>query len=433
MRKKVMVAEKSDAIRSIAETILHQNGYDVLTASTIEKAKELIIGGLPNMVIIGADLKDSEGNYLYDSLDENEVTSTIPLLIIADPDGRTLPYPDEVILPRPFNPSEFIERVRLFIGGGLDDSPLEQQASDDAFPVDSVDDEFLDSALGVDNIEVEESEVLNQTTSVSDIKKSRRASKSKDVFDTFQPDDENGEESKSETVESLLISDDDSGKVLTDQKKPEESPTFSKLEISSDQYGLTDKKPKPIKKPDESEPDEGHDYDWFIDEMKREGGKPKVPKAKKQSDTNDSGLVKTSTSDAIEPINIPGSKSETAATDDPKAGAKITPGGVDKFISDFKHEAERISADKDSSRKSTPASGRTKRETISTQAVTKHVEKTDTGPSDRQIDEEVRHFCNNLVEIVSEKLAKKIVGKIDKDEIYKIIQKDLKDLISGSK
>ena len=89
MRKKIMVAEQSDAIRSIAETILHQNGYDVLTASTIEKAKELIIAGKPNMVIIGADLKDAEGNYLYDSLDENDLTSSIPILIIADPGGRS--------------------------------------------------------------------------------------------------------------------------------------------------------------------------------------------------------------------------------------------------------------------------------------------------------------------------------------------------------
>jgi len=191
MRKKIMIAEQSDAIRSIAETILHQNGYDVLTASTIERAKELIIAGKPNMVIIGADLKDAENNYLYDSLDENDVTSSIPILIIADPDGRSLPYPDEVILPRPFNPSEFLERVKLFVGGGLAADTHKKSTSNESFAVDSVDDEFLDSALGVDNIEVEESEVLDRT-STTGIKTQKGKSKKKDVFDTHQPDFEEG-------------------------------------------------------------------------------------------------------------------------------------------------------------------------------------------------------------------------------------------------
>ncbi len=433
MRKKIMVAEKSDAIRSIAETILHQNGYDVLTASTIEKAKELIIAGLPNMVIIGADLKDSAGNYLYDSLDENEVTSSIPLLIIADPDGRSLPYPDEVILPRPFNPSEFIERVKLFVGGGLDENPLKQQPSDDAFPVDSIDDEFLDSALGVDNIEVEESEVLNQTTGIANIKKTQGPAKNKDVFDTLQPDDENGKAGKSETVESLLIRDEDSGKVSTEEKKPDDPSTSSNLEISPDQYGFTDDEPKPVEKPvEQPKPDKKHDYDWFIDEMKKEGGKPGTTPAKEKSDTDDSGLVKTPNSDAVEPISLPQSKTTAASSDKAKAEAQITPGGVDKFISDFKEEAERISAGEKSSPNATHTSGKTPTETISTQVVDKPAQESKDAPSVRQIDEEVRHFCNNLVEILSEKLAKKIVDKIDKDELYEIIQKDLKDLISGS-
>ena len=99
MRKKVLLAEQSDAIRTIAESLLHQNGYDVINASDADKAKSLIITSQPNLLIVGADLKDSQGTYLYDALSENEATAGIPILFIADPDGRQIPYPDEVILP----------------------------------------------------------------------------------------------------------------------------------------------------------------------------------------------------------------------------------------------------------------------------------------------------------------------------------------------
>ncbi len=428
MRKKIMIAEQSDAIRSIAETILHQNGYDVLTAPTIEKAKELIIAAKPNMVIIGADLKDAEDNYLYDSLDENDLTSSIPILIIADPNGRSLPYPDEVILPRPFNPSEFLERVKLFVGGGLDAGASEKPAAEESFPVDSVDDEFLDSALGVDNIEVEESEVLNQTGTVQ-IKKLKKKPKKKDVFDTHQPDfDEGAKSDKAETVESLLIRDEESGKVLSDQQKSGKFSTTSKIKIASNQYGLDESEAPPEEEKAPSGADKKHDYDWFIDEMKKEepGDKPS------KIEEDKSGLKKTPTSDAIEPVNPPRLKESNIPSEKVDARAEITPGGVDKFISNFKEEVERINNDpgETSPEKAAERAIKTTVETVGTRVVEKE---TDATLSPEQIEDEVRHICNNLVELLSEKLAKKIVDKIDKDEIYKIIQKDLKDLISGSK
>ncbi|UCD17969.1 MAG: hypothetical protein JSV44_03425, partial [Candidatus Zixiibacteriota bacterium] len=111
MRKKVLLAEQSDAIRSIAESILHQNGYDVVSATNADKAKEMIFTAKPNLLIIGADLVDKIGKYLYEAVEENDSTSRIPLLLIADPDGRQIPYPPEVILPRPFDPGEFVDRV----------------------------------------------------------------------------------------------------------------------------------------------------------------------------------------------------------------------------------------------------------------------------------------------------------------------------------
>jgi len=118
MHKKILVVEQSDAIRSIAETLLHQQGYDVLSASTADKAKELILSGEPNMLIIGADIKGSDGRFLYDSISDLKQASALPLLLIEDPEKADLPYPPEIVLPRPFDPDAFIDRVKLFIGEG---------------------------------------------------------------------------------------------------------------------------------------------------------------------------------------------------------------------------------------------------------------------------------------------------------------------------
>jgi DNA-binding response OmpR family regulator len=160
MPKKILLAEKSDAIRSIAESILHQNGYDVISASGAEKTKELIITAKPNLMIIGADLSDGDGVFLYDSIEDNPLASSIPLLLIADPQGKSLPFPDEVIIPRPFDPKEFIDRVRLFVGGGIEPAKDGKVQVAEPFAIGNIDDEFLDAALGIDSLDVEASEIM---------------------------------------------------------------------------------------------------------------------------------------------------------------------------------------------------------------------------------------------------------------------------------
>ncbi len=403
MRKKILVAEQSDAIRSIAESILQQNGYDVLTASTIEKAKELIITASPNMLIIGADLKDSSNNYLYDSLEESDQTASIPLLIIADPDGRSISYPDEVILPRPFEPKDFLERVHLFVGGGT--PPTEMVIKEtEAFAEESVDDELLDAALGMDKIEVEDSEVLGQTATGINIQKIEKdKTKKKDIYDLNQPDeDDDLKDKKNDTVVSLMIRDDEGqGKSGQKNVKPEVSDS-SKLDVSNDQYGMEDaESEKKVEKPVTEEEKNKHDYDWFIGEMKKDGGDNKKLSELKE---NDSGkLHKTSNSDSLNQVTPP--------------VPEIKKGGVEEFITEFKKEMEEINT----------ASSKIQIDNINPDLklpVTESPAQPDVDPA------EIRQFCNNLVNIMAEKLAKKIADKIDKEQLYNIIKEDIIQIIS---
>jgi len=425
MRKKILVAEQSDAIRSIAESILHQNGYDVISASNTNKAKELLISSRPNMVIIGADLKDESGNYLYDSVEDNEATASIPILLISDPDGRQLPYPDEVVLPRPFEPGDFLDKVRLFVGGGIE-KQTDSVESVDPFANDSVDDEFLDSALGIDRIEVEDSEVMDKTTSLKVPRAKADEDSKEEVYGIHQPEIEEKSNDDSDKVESLMIRDDSQPIQQSDSSSTSKISGTSKLELAQDQYGLIKQdEDDHLLSPKAQKPPEDHDYDWFIKEMQKDTSKG--TKSNKQTrddqDDSDSKLEARPTSDSIEPINPP-----KMATEHEPAPVKpgISPGGVDQFISKFKEEIENIE-----SRSASSTQSQAEIEARQTTAVADEpdIEKMGTGIRQEIDPDEIRHFVTHLVQILSEKLAIKIVEKINQEEIYKMIKDEIAELI----
>jgi hypothetical protein len=412
MPKKILLAEKSDAIRSIAESLLHQNGYDVISTSSTEKAKELIITSQPNMLIVGADLKDPTDKYLYDSVEENPATSSIPLLIIADPDGRSVPYPDEVILARPFDPKEFIEKVRLFVGGGLQKPAAEQITTADPFAMGTVDDEFLDAALGIDNIDVESSEVVDKKWVTGKIKVPTPAEKG-NGFAIHHPEfDETAKKNDSQKVESLMIREEESA-TSAPGKETKNLSASSKIEIASDQYGLID--------PDKIREMEGkhspHDYNWFIKEMQKEAAGLQLP-----SDSD--SLHLSDNHNLIEPINAPAPSRESSETpENPPETPEIIAGGVDEFIADFKKEMEKI----DSSSESAPQPEAVPAETPAP------TEEAHSEPMATADDAELRHFSNYLVELLAEKLAKRIIEKINTEEIYRMAKDELATMLAEKK
>ncbi len=393
MPKKILLAEKSDAIRSITESILHQNGYDAISAASVEKAKELIITTQPNMVVLGADLIDSDGKYLYDSLEENPMTASLPVLLIADPSGRSLPYPDEVILPRPFDPKDFLDRVRLFIGGGTEKQSPEKVETLDPFASGSIDDEFLDAALGIDNIDVEASEVMDKNFVTGKVKIPQPAEK-RDGMEIHQPEEDNSAAKiENQKVESLMIRED-----IKPSSKGIELSASSKIEIAPDQYGLIN----PDQPTDVENKHAAHDYDWFVKEMQKEAST--LIDTANQSDS----LRVKSNSDSIEPVGAPVPPDSLSGQQPEPEKPVIKPGDVDQFIEEFKKELVNITA--------SPAD-----------VVKKPTDEPSNVPSSEQpMDQaDIRHFSSYLAELLAEKLAKEIVAKIDAEEIYRLAKDDI--------
>jgi CheY-like chemotaxis protein len=414
MPKKILLAEKSDAIRSIAESILHQNGYDVISASGAEKTKELIITAKPNLMIIGADLSDGDGVFLYDSIEDNPLASSIPLLLIADPQGKSLPFPDEVIIPRPFDPKEFIDRVRLFVGGGIEPAKDGKVQVAEPFAIGNIDDEFLDAALGIDSLDVEASEIMDRTFATGKVKVPADSDKPA-AFGIHNPAfDEQKKKDDSQKVESLMIREE------TAVPSPPVPPGLSgtgKIEIASDQYGIVE----PDKAHIEAHKSAMHDYDWFLKEMQKETSGIEFSK------TPVGGMDIRPTSDTIEPIQTPdlSVSGKPIAETGPEKEPEIRPGGVDEFIEEFKKEVAHIAV---VSQRDMPGT-----EPVDPMAAELQI-------SDRKSDDlsalesiEAHHFANYLAELLAEKLAKRIMEKIDPEEIYKLIKDDLAQILSEKK
>ena len=318
MRRKILIAEQSDTVRSIAETVLRQNGYDVTAA---EKAREVLELSRPDLIIVGADLMAPDGMPYYERLRVDPRSGHIPMLLFQPADKSDLPFPNEVIIPRPFDPRDLLSQVSAFMGaqGAIASSPATAPNSSE------VDDDFLNAALGLDDIKVTESEVMNQTAAG---RRPQGAQSDEKLIGLEGKSNANETGRTSVNVESLVL-DEASGRAVNQvpgRKAPSVEGT-GKLDILTDQYGLT--------YPGAAGQDENtnHDYNWFVDAIRKDND-PAVAGAPRPHDSGK--LTIAPSSEAVDPITH-----GPIAPDSPKRSSSDS-SGVEKFIDEFKKEMEQI-------------------------------------------------------------------------------------------
>ena len=245
--KRVVVAEASPTIKSVADSLLRQNGYDVVCTSDGMQAWEVISSEKPDLVLVGVGLSGMSGMELCRQIAADRVTGGIPVVVMLG--QKDMVSEEEIVssgvrgrLRKPFSPKDLLEVVNKFTGlasapiamtekpkGGSDSSQFMAQVSstqhfhkkDDSYNL-----EWLD---------------LNQTPQTDSILKST----------------------------SFDVNNDDQG-----------------LIIDEDQYGLANPIPvEPERAFEDRQKDE--DYDWFIGEIKKEiDGKPKPEKISSNDSVN---------------------------------------------------------------------------------------------------------------------------------------------------
>lgn len=393
MHKRILLAEESDTVRGVAESALRQNGFEVISVVSGEKALEVLELSRPDLIIVGSKVTGKGRKPVYEYVREDSRLEGIPVVLLADVDETDLPFPQEVIINRPVEPKEFIEKVNAFIGQAV--SAQHQPAGSHPLSNVTLEDELLDAALGLDQIDVTDSEVIDKAQAQSN--KKRKAPAEPGQYD------DHGDEADSGKVESLLIRDEhaDIGHSQKPSSKEDAMSSSGKLEILNDQYGLIDKKAATRV---ESE-DRAHDYGWFINEMRKENSGFSAPKS--GADSVPDNLTFSEPSSMVDPVTPP----PAAEADDKKEQDE----GVDKFISEFKKEVEKIRsiepesitiADSDQSDKESRALGwQDSMEKMSL--------------------EQMGLFKRELISELAEKIAKMIAAKIDEEKLLNLLKKEI--------
>jgi len=382
MRRKVLIAEQTDTLRSIAETVLRQNGYDVIAVTAAEKAREVLELSQPDLIIVGADLAAPDGTPYHERIRQDQRTSGIPVLLFEPAGQSDAVYPDEVMIPRPFDPRDFLNKVSVFLGG--------QETTDQPAPAKPdasvVDDEFLDAALGLDRLDVTDSEVMDNTV-VGRRPQGGTGAEKLIGLDTGPIEETDVGNS---TVESLII--DEGSSQIKHRKMGRKAPPAAgtgKIEILTDQFGLTDS--------GSAAKDENavHDYDWFVDAIKNDAD-PANPAAH-----SDSGSL---------------SITDPSVAVDPVTSGPVPTAGVEHFIDEFKKEMEQVRSNEEE-QPLPEAPLQTPGELGDELAWEETLEKI--GPA--QIDLFIKEFAQD----VGRKVAEIMTARIDPDKLLRLIKSEI--------
>lgn len=405
-RKRVLVAEAADAVRTVAESVLRQNGFEVIAVSSADKAKEVLQFARPDLMIMGADLATSDNRPYYEKVQNDPKTSSIPLLVFESVEHIDVPFPPEVIIPRPFDPKDLIDRVRTFSGSG-DLRPSRGGPLATA----SVDDEFLDAALGLDRIHVTDSEVLNRTSTGLKVPTPQHPDHVA-AFSSEEPDAKAHVESQK--VESLIVNEDQTDIRRTTGKvsaPPPATSGASKLEIMSDQYGMTD--PDAFKG-QHSEPK--HDYDWFISSIRDENAPATTTKPAAKAPSSDSQSLNIAHTPSMLDPHTPGPASPVESQSVPeRPAAQSRTVGVEKFIDEFKREIELLrSSEPDGIFVEDGKSSAENGQSLSWEETLEHV-----------TPQQVELFTRQLAKEIGERVAEKLVSRIDPNKLLQLIKTEI--------
>jgi twitching motility two-component system response regulator PilG len=404
MRKKVLLVEKSDAIRRAAEGLLRQNGYEVIALSEAEKALEVVSLSRPDLLVVGGDIVCQSGRPLYERVQGDAGLSSIPILLLAEQGNQGYPLPSEAVVSKPLEAKDFLEKVGVFSG-----QSVAAKASSPVNPLGeaSLDDDFLDAALGLDGIDVVDSEVLDKTGHVRVRKESGDTGQS---IGLDHHSDRETELNDSRRVESVMIHDDSTDIVQKApvDKPPPDASSSGQIEILPDQYGISD--------PDALDPGgehRAHDYDWFVNEMQRDAQAPageSSPPSGTAKPAPTSGELKfTEPASIVDPLT-------PAPASVAGKGGDAAEGGVEKFIDEFKREVEKFHPEG-------PESVVIKDERSNAERQTTKMAWEDS--VENVTPEQVSLFTRQLAYDLAERIAVKIVNRIDSDKLLNLLKSEI--------
>jgi len=125
MAKKILVIDDDIQLVSLIQIRLEANGYEVITAYDGREALEKIRGQMPDLIILDLILPRLPGEEVCREVRKDEKTKGIPIIMLTGKTSDTDRVVGRVIgadyyIPKPFETSVFLEKVKKLIGPGVD-------------------------------------------------------------------------------------------------------------------------------------------------------------------------------------------------------------------------------------------------------------------------------------------------------------------------
>ena len=230
--KKVVVAEASPTIKSVADSLLRQNGYDVVCTSDGLQAWEVISSEKPDLVLIGQGLSGMSGLELCRQISSDRLTGGIPVVLMIG--GKEVIDKEQILasgargtLRKPFSPKDLLDVTERLAGQAINS--------------------------GVEKSRPEAS-ATSKTKYTAQVSSTQHLHEKKENYN----------------LEWLDLSETNAAKQISKVVSFDLSAEDQGLIIDDDQYGLSRPQPEPEQKVPEVKPEKDEDYEWFLGEIKKE-------------------------------------------------------------------------------------------------------------------------------------------------------------------
>ena len=127
-RKKVLIVDDDELMRSVLKHHLVLGGYDVLVASNGKDAMDRVREAAPDLIVVDLVMPDMNGFEMCRQIRRNEQTKNTQVIVIsglhgqADIEGARLSGAN-VCLSKPVNAEEFMNHVKTFLGSRFKHTP----------------------------------------------------------------------------------------------------------------------------------------------------------------------------------------------------------------------------------------------------------------------------------------------------------------------
>ncbi len=255
--KKIVVAESSPTIRSVADNLLRQNGYSVVCTSDGLQAWEVVNSERPDLVLAGLNLSGITGLELCRQISGDSAVGGIPVVMVT---GAKDSFEEDELksagargrLKKPFSPRDLLVIVKKLIGEG--ETPT--QAGPES--------------------NLESKSIKHKAHALSTTRHPENTGN-----DIYNPDWADLNDTGSQEI--LLT---EGGANVADTGDEQE------IRITEDQYGLESLNAANGESAEsKTKTSDDEDYDWFVGEMQKETASKSSPE--KQADADDAAKEKS--------------------------------------------------------------------------------------------------------------------------------------------